>query len=196
MKLPSGKSVGIFLAGCATGVLAVIAGLVAMYFIFSKPMLDKAREDIAHKAPPLPNTLAPIPAVLEGRWTSLGGQPLEVSSLKGKVTVLNVWATWCSPCLAELPSLDALHKHYAAAPDVAVVCVSTEALKLAQDKMRALGMKDLLYSTDGAKLPSLYRKGSIPATFIIDKQGRVVFSHVGLADWSAPETIAYIDSLR
>jgi len=144
MKMPSGKSFALFFAGFGVGIASLIGASMVFYLFVIGPMANKALTQANHRAPPFPAATL-TPAVLQGRWTSLSGKPLDVASLKGKVTVLNVWATWCPPCRAELPSLQQLAAHYAAAPDVAVVCVSTEPLAKTRSEMKDPAMQDLLF---------------------------------------------------
>ena len=121
---------------------------------------------------------------------------MDAASLKGKVVILNIWATWCQPCLIELPSLQKLAQHFAGADDVAVVCVSREPLKTVQKEMKDPAMCKLLFSSEGSILPAVYETKAIPATFVIDHSGRIVLTHIGTSNWNSPELIAYIEKLR
>jgi thiol-disulfide isomerase/thioredoxin len=119
--------------------------------------------------------------------------PLSIESLKGKVIFINVWATWCGPCRAEMPSIQALYN--------SVDRNKVEFIMLAVDqkdpyqKVTAY-IKDKEYSfpvyfPDG-NLPSLLRVPSIPATFVISKEGKVVFREAGAANYDTDEFRAFL----
>ena len=122
----------------------------------------------------------------------LQGHPVPFSSFKGKTTVLNFWATWCGPCMAEAPSLDQLARKMRGLP-VAFVCVSFDktSQKVA-DFTQATGFQGSVYMPDG-QAPEMFRTRGIPATFILSPDGEVVFSDVGCRDWG---TSASEDFLR
>lgn len=111
-------------------------------------------------------------------------KPLDFSAFKGKVVFVNNWASWCPPCIAEMPSIQAL-KNKLKGEDIAFVMVSFD-----QDpeKSKAFIKKrefDFDIYFPGEDYP--YPTSSIPATFILDKSGAVVSQHVGLADYSSDE---------
>lgn len=135
-------------------------------------------------------------AVFEGSWTKSDGSKFSLADVRGKVIVLNVWATWCGPCMAELPSLAKLATHYTSDDDVRIICVSKEAVSLIAAKLKSKDVMAIAYSTDGAHLPKVYSTNAIPATFVINKNGEVVFQHVGSADWASDEAINFIEKLR
>ena len=100
------------------------------------------------------------------------------------------------PCMAELPSLGKLAAHYSTDKDVAVVCLSQEPMNTVFKNTRAISSGAPLYCLSGQSLPGVYKTDGIPATFVIDKNGMIVFEHVGSADWSHSSVIKFIDSLR
>lgn len=130
-------------------------------------------------------------------WTfsDLDGKPVAFERFRGKVVFLNVWATWCGPCIAELPSIARL----AAEPrlkdkDVAFVCVSVDdAIEAPRDFAR--GQKWPMTVLHAASLPPLLTTDGIPATFVIDRDGRVVSRDVGAAAWDDPSVVAFLEEL-
>ncbi len=135
-------------------------------------------------------------AVFDAKLQRGDGSQMDFSTLRGKVIVLNVWATWCPPCMAELPSLAKLAAHYAGKEDLRVMCVSAEQVSKVWPKMATHEAASILYCTDGHRLPAVYETSAIPATFIINKGGEIVFQHVGMANWDNEETFKFIDKLR
>jgi thiol-disulfide isomerase/thioredoxin len=138
----------------------------------------------------------PNPAAFDITAVGTGAAPFNLQDYRGRVIVLNVWATWCSPCMAELPGLGKLAAHYSADKDVAVICLSQESADTIFKNRGARDSQAAIYSLSGHPLPDVYETDAIPATFVIDRKGLIVAKHIGAADWSAPSVIAFIDSLR
>ena len=118
----------------------------------------------------------------------MNGQAVRLSQLKGKVVLLNVWATWCGPCRQEMPTMEAL-THKLSDEDFVLLAVS-------QDVDGAITVKPYLQE-GGYTFPVLldvqgevgrkYGVTGYPETFIIDRQGQVVYHHIGYNDWAQPQ---------
>lgn len=127
-------------------------------------------------------------------WNLISAQneKLDFNTLKGELILINFWATWCPPCIAEMPSLEALYKDYGG---------KINFIMLANDDARKVNqfMLDKAYSFpvfyEQSTTPSQLTSSSIPATFLIDKQGNIVISKTGSADWNSSKTRAVIDEL-
>lgn len=148
-------------------------------------------------APPPFATAKPLDeaADFSVKFTGLDGRTHTLEDYRGKTIVLNFWATWCAPCLREMPSLAWLAKHYANSPDVAVLCLSDEPVAVIQRGATAGGMSVPVFSYGSEPLPAVYGTQGVPRTFVISPQGRVVFLHMGPADWSDPSVVAFLDQL-
>ena len=129
------------------------------------------------------------------RWRvlDLDGRPVEFSRFKGKAVFLNVWATWCPPCVAEMPSIARL----AADPrlkDVAFVCVSTD--NSAEPVKSFLAGKGwpmtVLRATE---TPPVFTTEGIPSTFLIAPDGRIASAEVGSQDWDRPDVVSLLEKL-
>lgn len=137
------------------------------------------------KPPPLP--VAAWDYLLEGE--NLAGERVDFAEFAGSVLVLNVWATWCPPCVAELPSLARL---LAALKDedVALACVTSEG----RDEVDAfLAKRDLdvpIYIV--GEVPASFSSRAIPATYVVDRDGRIAFRHMGAAAWDDPSVVEFI----
>ena len=120
---------------------------------------------------------------------------IDFNSLKGKVIVLNFWATWCPPCVAEMPSLQKLYDHFET-EDVVFLFVSNEDV----DRVEAFKAKNNYTFRTYKPLSDyshLFDVRSIPRTFIIDKKGQIVVDEKGAADWydnTVIETITRLSS--
>jgi peroxiredoxin len=127
------------------------------------------------------------------RLPSLAGGQVDLASQRGKVVVLNFWATWCPPCVAEMPSLERLHRSFSA-EGVAVVTVSTDEDEaelrrfVAQRSLTLPVLKD----PGGRVAAGEYRTTGYPETFVLDRNGRVLQHVVGPAEWDSAERLAYL----
>jgi thiol-disulfide isomerase/thioredoxin len=122
------------------------------------------------------------------------GQPVNLDSFKGKVVVLNFWATWCPPCIAEMPALDNLQAELGG-KDFAVVAVSTdrEGIKKSAPFYRRAGIKNLaLYNDTRGNLLDTFKVKSLPITLLIDREGRVIGRMEGAAQWDSSQAKALI----
>jgi peroxiredoxin len=126
----------------------------------------------------------------------LHGNSVQLSALRGKVVFLNLWATWCPPCRAEMPSMEALYQRFRDR-DFAMLAVAedSDGATSVAPFVRDLGLTfPILLDTDN-RLPARYGVTGYPETFIIDRAGNVAKHFIGPEDWSRPEMIAYIESL-
>jgi thiol-disulfide isomerase/thioredoxin len=122
-----------------------------------------------------------------------GTRTVDLSKLRGRVVVLNLWATWCAPCIEELPSLLEMQKKM---PDVAVVAVSMDQDPDVYRKFLADHHVDVLTLRDAEmKVNALYGTVQIPETYIIDKQGILRRKFIGAQVWTSPEIIGYLQKM-
>ncbi|MCB9898668.1 MAG: TlpA family protein disulfide reductase [Planctomycetes bacterium] len=150
----------------------------------------------AHGGPfPAAGTAAVL-SVPDASWSvsSLDGRPVSLASLRGRVVFLNVWATWCPPCVKEMPSIAALADVFAGR-DVAFVVASAEDPVTIERFAEAHGYRMPFHHLDRALPAGLDGGGVVPVTFVLDRQGRLVFRHVGFRDWSAPDSVAFLRGL-
>jgi thiol-disulfide isomerase/thioredoxin len=126
------------------------------------------------------------------------GRKVTAAAFKGKIVVLNIWATWCAPCKLEMPTLAKLAQAYAGKP-VAVVAVSIDkADALDQAKAFIAGNAPLsFYNDPEAKLPWALKPAAngMPTTIILGKDGLERGRISGEADWAGPGATAVIDKL-
>ena len=136
------------------------------------------------------------------------GKMVKLADFKGKVTIVNMWATWCAPCKTEMPTLGKLAAAYAAQP-VAVVAISTDSpdSRLPGDSMEkviARAKEELaksppltFYHSPGLDMTFKFSPpvAGMPTTIIYDKEGVERARLSGGAEWDSPEARALIDSL-
>lgn len=117
------------------------------------------------------------------------GQPATIDDYRGKVVLLNIWATWCAPCKVEMPSMERLHQKLAANADFRLVAVSVdEEDSTVVDKfVKEMGLTfEILHDQSGA-IRQIYQTTGVPESFVIDRDGVIVKKVIGAADWEAPE---------
>ncbi|MDT8346783.1 MAG: TlpA disulfide reductase family protein [Flavobacteriaceae bacterium] len=112
----------------------------------------------------------------------LNGQQLAFDELKGEVLFVSFWATWCPPCVAEMPSIAALHNEYK--DSVKFVLVSSEAPEKVQRFFDQKNYKLNSFSPLTTP-PELLQSNSLPTTFIIARDGNIVVKKTGAANWNA-----------
>lgn len=173
--------------GIILGVLLTVSGLAAAGFALSRRL--KSGLQSAMEPPPLPNTQWDS----QLRVQSLDGDVVDFATLSGRALVLNFWATTCAPCVAEMPSLARLHEE-TADDGIFVGCITREPEERVRDFVSRRGLEGPVYLMD-AEVPGCFATRGIPATFILDRDHRIVFRHVGAADWSATSVVDFLRSL-
>jgi peroxiredoxin len=122
-----------------------------------------------------------------------GNHSVHLADYRGKVVVLNFWATWCIPCVAELPSLTAMQQRSTQVQVIAVsVDVDQQAYRdyLVQHKISLLTINDPAHRS--ADLYGTYRW---PETYVIDQHGIIRRKFIGAQDWTSPEVLEYLRRL-
>jgi cytochrome c biogenesis protein CcmG/thiol:disulfide interchange protein DsbE len=123
------------------------------------------------------------------------GRPARLADLRGKVIVLDFWASWCPPCLEEVQSMNRLHQDIAAKGGI-VLGVSIDEDEEAYKKF--LQDNHVVFPTfrdPTKKIEDSYGTVMIPETYLIDRQGRLARKIVGAQDWQSPQVMASIDVL-
>jgi peroxiredoxin len=122
-----------------------------------------------------------------------GTSSVHLASYRGQVVLVNFWATWCGPCVLEMPSLLALHHQM---PNVAILAISVDEDAEAYANFISRRHIDLIAIRDPQqKAAKLYHSEMWPETFVIDRQGVIRRKFVGAQDWTSPEIRQYLQSL-
>lgn len=129
------------------------------------------------------------------KWklTTLGGKTVEFGEFKGKVIFINIWATWCMPCIIEMKSIQELYDSYKD-EDVVFLIVSNESKSTVQKFYDKSDLTLPVYLT-GITLPENFRTMGIPATFIVSREGKIVLEHMGAVDWNNESCRKFIRDL-
>ena len=130
------------------------------------------------------------------RFKDASGKEIDLASLRGKVVFLNFWATWCPPCLAEMPSVNKLHHQFANDKDVVFMLVDADNdFGKAQKYMDRKGYKLPVYNV-ASSIPEAIFKGSLPTTVVFDKKGRIAYNEAGAANYGSEKFIDFIKKLK
>ncbi len=131
---------------------------------------------------------------------TMSGESIPMEQLKGKVIFLNLWATWCGPCRAEMPAIESLYKGVAH-KDLAFVMLSIDR-KNDETKVKnyiaTKGFTFPVYLVEHPfpnNLPEILQVPSIPTTFVINKQGEVVYKNVGTANYDTKKFRNFLQAL-
>ena len=200
--MTSGKKIGL-----ALGVVAALglAGVAAFYSVTGDAgngSCSAARATAERMKPLVKGEVAavelrtrPQPAP-QLTFTGPDGQPMTLAALKGKTLLVNLWATWCAPCLKEMPALDALQKEMGG-PDFAVVAINIDTRNLdkpkawlAENKVTTLPFYSDPQAATFQALRAAHKVEGMPVSIIVDKSGCELGIIQGPADWASADSKA------
>ncbi len=168
----------IFLFIIGVGIIVLLQNKDSFFNLSGKPRLVKGV--------PAPNFTLP----------GLDGKMVSLDDYKGKVVFLNIWATWCPPCVEEMPSMEKLYQ-----------ALKGEAFEILAVSIDATGAKDVLpfmkkyklsfpaLTDNRGAIKKLYQTTGVPESIIIDKDGIIVEKVIGPRDWATPGAIRYFRNL-
>jgi peroxiredoxin len=125
----------------------------------------------------------------------LNGHPAHLSDLRGKVVVLNFWATWCPPCVAEIGELNALQRDISGRGGTVLGISVDEDADAYERFLRDHNVPFPNYRDPSKKIAERYGTAMYPETYIIDTGGRIARKIVGEQDWGDPQLATYVESL-
>jgi peroxiredoxin len=125
----------------------------------------------------------------------LDGNSIRLRDLRGKVILLNFWATWCPSCRFEMPSMEALHKEFSGRELVVLAVNFQESAENVRSFYQEHNLSLPALLDPGAKVFALYQAWSLPTTLVINKQGHVVGKVVGYRDWDSDQSKALFTEL-
>ena len=122
------------------------------------------------------------------------GKPLKLSDWKGRVVLVNLWATWCAPCRKEMPDLATLQKELGSDQfEVVAISVDRKGAEASSTFLKETGADNLkLYVEPTTAIVGELQSAGLPATILVDRQGREIGRLLGPAHWAAPEAIALV----
>ncbi|PTX59855.1 thiol-disulfide isomerase/thioredoxin, partial [Kordia periserrulae] len=120
------------------------------------------------------------------------GKVVNFQEMEGNIILVNFWATWCPPCIAEMPSLHNLHKDYG--DKITFLFVANDTKEKVNTYLEKNNYNLPVYYATG-NAPKEMQSNSIPTTFLIDDQGKIVMKEIGAANWNSTNVRTQIDEL-
>src|SRR5262245_30618069 len=187
-----------FFAGVLVGMVLTVCAVAAGSFLFYASLIRQhggPSKFFLQPAPEFPEAgiITPLRAGEDWAVRDLSGAPLSLREQRGNVVFLNRWATWCHPCVAEMPSIQALYDSLHA-EGVVFALVSDGEPAVVRRFVERRSFRVPVYVSQG-KEPAAYGSAGIPATFILDRAGNVVAEHVGAANWDVERCRRYLRRL-
>ncbi len=162
----------------------MLIGLVLGGGIFWALLTGDATRDPIEPGHPAPAFSLPI----------LGGKTsLSLGSLRGKVVLLNFWATWCKPCEDEMPAMESLYRALGS-QDFELIAISVDDDRQAVEEFTSrMGLTFPVLLDPEKRVSDAYQSDRFPESYLIDREGVLVARYIGPRQWDAP---AYVDRIR
>jgi thiol-disulfide isomerase/thioredoxin len=162
-------------------------------------MIVVVASQLAFAQAPPKNLTKPVPAmpVVAIDFSDADGRLRSLAGFKGKIVLLNLWATWCVPCRKEMPALDRLQASLGG-PDFEVVPLSIDrgAIATIRKFYDEIGIRHLgMYADASGQSTRWTRAMGLPATLVVDRAGREIGLVVGPAEWDSPEIGEFLKSI-
>ena len=190
MKFINKYSVIGFTLGAIISPLIVIGGLY-LYIQTQMDDLGMGGQEINFPAPEIPDH-----SKVDINWNlkSTDGSEFNLDQkFKDKVVFINFWATWCPPCIAEMPTIEKLYQKYK--DKIGFAMISNEDIGMIEDFRNRNKYTFPVYQIE-TEIPEVFNLTIIPATFIISPDRKIALKHVGGADWSHEDVMKYLDELN
>ena len=162
--------------------------LLAVAFILAPPAMAYEEDALLHL-----EVAEREVQVIDFKSVGRDGKPLRLSDFRGKVVFMNFWATWCIPCLAEMPAMERLHQRMRGKPFVILAISQGDSL----EKINAYAKKhklsfEMVLDLD-AEIGTTYRADKLPLTYIISPDGLVLRRAVGPREWDSEEAVRLLE---
>lgn len=169
------------------GILAIIAGLL-YWSGYHTEVIGTLQRGLLATGLLRPNTSVnqtePTLAAYNYELYTLDGQRTSLQEFKGKTVFLNFWATWCPPCIAEMPSINKLFNDLGEDEDIVFVMLSLdETPEIARSFMERKGYNLPVYFP-ASRRPGVYNSTAIPTTYVISPEGKIVLEKRGMANYN------------
>jgi len=165
--------------------IVVGVGIIVLLQLKESPFTPSGKP-LLGKSVPAPNFTLP----------GLDGQKVSLTDYKGKVVLLNIWATWCAPCVAEMPSMQKLYQELKDEGfELLAVSVDETGTEAVAPFMKKHKLDFPVLLDTAGDIKSLYQVTGIPESFIIGKDGIIVEKIIGPRDWAASGAIRFFRNL-
>jgi thiol-disulfide isomerase/thioredoxin len=189
-----------FFVGAALGALGVVLIVNISALVLARQMWLAERGGLVfHRKLPdngLPRISIPKSLgrpLFEWNLKSVDGAEVKLSSWGDKVLFVNLWATWCAPCVAELPSIQKLQAS-TRSDSVAFLLITDEDPHTVKQFLSEHPVSVPVYIR-AAELPAPLEYAGVPVTYVLDQHRRIVYQHVGVGNWDTPDSIRFVNDL-
>ena len=129
-------------------------------------------------------------------FPDINGKNISLSDYKGKVVLINIWATWCSSCVDEMPSMEKLYQKLKSENfEILAVSIDSVGAKVVAPFMKKYKLTFPALMDTAGTIRISYRTTGVPESFIVDKDGILVKKIIGPLDWTTPEIFHFIQNL-
>ena len=182
----------LYLSGLHTEAIGQVQRIILATGIMQPDLAEIAESESAVAS----GTTSELTAGNDFLLQDLNGNTIKFSSLQNKVIFLNIWATWCPPCVAEMPGIQNLYDKLKPNKNIAFVMLSVDEAGLAKVK-KFIAKKGYTFPVylPASNLPQAFETQSIPTTFILDRNGKIVARHEGMADYNSEKVKEYLVNL-
>jgi thiol-disulfide isomerase/thioredoxin len=169
------------------------AGAVAVLIVVMIALITRMARQHQASEPTYPEYTGPV--TFDYAWSvrAEDGSEIPLERLRGKGVFMNFWATWCMPCVAELPSIARL-RTMATDMGVEILCLTSDSADRVHKLLAKSGISLPVHFYEGEP-PALFASDAIPATFILARDGTVAFRYKGSAKWDGERTLAFLRRL-
>jgi thiol-disulfide isomerase/thioredoxin len=172
--------------GCLSKLVPAVAMALLPLAVSIQPARAQAPAGFAvHESPrPLPNI----------QFENGEGDAISLADFRGKVVLLNIWATWCAPCRREMPTLERLQAELGGSDfEVVALSIDRNGLPVVKEFYEELGLQELgMYVDASAKASRELSALGVPTTLLIDREGSELGRLAGPAEWDSPEMVGFI----
>jgi thiol-disulfide isomerase/thioredoxin len=177
------------------GIFIVVLGIL-LFVPSAKAVLIQGLMKIGLFSPDVNTEQTLSVASYDVKFKAKDGTIVGLNELQGKVVFLNFWATWCPPCLAEMPAINKLYEQYKDQKDVQFILLDADSDFAKSGAYMQRNQYNMpLYQMAG-NVPEQLFSGSLPTTVVFDKKGRISFHHVGTANYHNQKFIDFVEKLR
>jgi len=174
-----------------------IAVLLLIVFVpDAKAFFLKGLMEIGFYSPKVKATKIEVGNLSGIKFKNVKGELVDLGELKGKVIFLNFWATWCPPCIAEMPSINKLYTQFKNDPNVIFIFADADGHLVKSGKFMTNRKFDMPVYKVESEIPEQIFSGALPTTVIFDKQGRISFMHEGIANYSNKKFVDFLNKLK
>lgn len=181
-----------------SNILFLSLGIVLLFSTDAKAFLQQSLMKVGFFKPNLENVVTKNidKDYLDVNLINNRGEVVTLADFKGKVVFINFWATWCPPCIAEMPSIQILHDKFKDDSDVVILTVEIESKKEKAKQFMKRKKLTLPVYYPNSNLPIVLFDGTLPTTVILDKEGNIAHKTLGMADYSGNDIVGFLKEIK